>query len=108
MARSHVDLEDAVEYWLFPYLSEDAEELEQLDALRTKYFNYLQSQCHNYIWHEDSINLRVIPQQTFAGKLIHPTGNVKIYVLMFSFCLLPGVIGRFEALNFFWFKKKWE
>lgn len=67
---SHVDLEDTVEYWLFPNISEDVNELEQLETFRTKCFTFLLDRSKSYIWHDESINLTVVPQRTsqHAGK----------------------------------------
>lgn len=64
---SHVDSEDTVEYWLFPNISEDGDQLQELEAFRTRCFTFIQDQSQNYIWHEDSINLKVVTKRT-AGK----------------------------------------
>ncbi|XP_046658079.1 protein ecdysoneless-like [Daphnia pulicaria] len=64
---SHVQLDESVEYWLFPNISEGEDELEKLEAFRTRCFTFIHDQSRNYIWHEDSINLNIIPNRTAAG-----------------------------------------
>jgi hypothetical protein len=65
---SHVQLDESVEYWLFPNISEGEDELEKLEAFRTRCFTFIHDQSRNYIWHEDSINLNIIPNRTAAGN----------------------------------------
>lgn len=66
-SSSHVDFEDTVEYWLYPNLAKDVDELEQLQAFRTRCFTFIHERSQTFIWHEESINLRVIPHRTAAG-----------------------------------------
>nr|CAH0102844.1 unnamed protein product [Daphnia galeata] len=63
---SRVELEDSVEYWLFPNIFEGEDELEKLEAFRTRCFTFVHDQSRNYIWHEDSIKLNIIPNRTAA------------------------------------------
>ncbi|XP_032780561.2 protein ecdysoneless [Daphnia magna] len=74
---SHVDSEDTVEYWLFPNISEDGDQLQELEAFRTRCFTFIQDQSQNYIWHEDSINLKVVTKRTAGDNPPHLYGKTR-------------------------------
>ena len=59
VSDSHVD-EDTVEYFLFPSTSDVEDQLEQLEELRLRCFQFLDERARSYIWHEDSMNLTVV------------------------------------------------
>lgn len=104
---SRVELEDSVEYWLFPNIFEGEDELEKLEAFRTRCFTFVHDQSRNYIWHEDSIKLNIIPNRT-AGNYtmcVSPCSmiNSRLRYILSLCVVLPAYHlgnGQFQSLGF--------
>ena len=69
---THVEQDDAVEYWIFPDLSlVDCNHSEKLEERRVQCFSVLNQHLESYIWHEEGINL-VVQSPTQGKQKIPP------------------------------------
>ena len=70
---THVEQDDAVEYWIFPDLSlVDCNHAEKLEEWRVQCFSVLKQHLESYIWHEEGINLVVVQSPTKGNQKIPP------------------------------------